>query len=124
MITRLDRSGRGTALWAEEITKRNANATREGRNMRVLLLRISVLSRRNCSWGAGTAEIEFRPPLGERRERDIKKAALEHEQEGYRQVLPMHEGEPNEIAKVNGKGQFGQRKHGLQWLVFAGPPRL
>src|ERR1700736_1390077 len=90
--------------------RKQQNASRRGRNMRVFLLRIRRLSRRNCcSSSASPTKGEFWPPRGQRAKRDIQKPALEHEQKGYREELPVNNREPDEIREIDSKTQFGER---------------
>src|SRR6267378_477755 len=107
MITRVERVGAGIVTpcrgQAHEI---RATARAEERNIRALLLRKRALSRGNWRGRAGSAEAEFRRPRQERRKGDIEEAALKHEQERYRQELPMSYCEPDEVAEIDGECQF------------------
>jgi hypothetical protein len=96
----------------------------EVRNIGVFLLKKRVLSRRNCSRAAGAAEVEFRPPRGERGKRDIEEAALEHEQEWYREELSVDDCEPDKVTEINGKCHFRNRQERFERSVFASAPGL
>src|SRR5215467_15489963 len=92
MTTRVERVGTGIETARALAIKADAQtvSTRaEERNIRAPLLKKTTLSRGNWRWRAGSAETEFRRPRQHRREGNIKKPALEHEQEGYRQELPV-----------------------------------
>src|SRR5260370_5581175 len=125
MMTRAERVVAGTVMAprgkAHEIS---ATTKTEERNIRALLLRKRVLSRGNWRSGAGSAEGEFRRPRQERRKGDIEKPALKHEQEWYRQELPVSNRKPDEVAEVDGEGQFCDRQRRFQRPRFATPPRL
>src|SRR6266853_4882852 len=125
MITRVERVGAGTVM-ARRGTAHKISATTktEERNIRALLLRKRVLSRGNWSSGAGSAEADSRRPRQERRKGDIEKPALKHEQEWYRQELPVGDREPDEVAEVDGEREFCDRQRRFQRPVFATPPRL
>src|SRR5213076_1381857 len=58
------------------------------------------------------------------RKGDIEKPALKHEQEWYRQELPVGDREPDKVAEVDGEGQFCDRQRRFQRPIFATPPRL
>src|SRR5213075_2941945 len=82
--------------------KRHSRGSR-GRNMRVFLLKILRLSRRNWSRRPGPGQAEFRPPRGHRAKRNIQKPTLEHEQKRYREELPMDQRKPNEVTEIKGE---------------------
>src|SRR6266704_3447813 len=125
MITRVERVGAGiVSAGRGKAHKIRATTRAEERNIRPLLLRKPVLSRGNWRGRAGSAEGEFRRPRQERRKGDIEEAALKHEQERYRQELPMSYCEPDEVAKIDREGQFCDRQCRFQRPVFATPPRL
>src|ERR1700737_2940947 len=105
MTTRLDKSATKAAR-GDEAQRTSVKIAREERNTRVLLLRKRVLSRGNCCRGAGPAKIKFRPPRREGGERNIEEPALEHEQERYRNVLPIDDGEPNEVGEIDCESHF------------------
>src|SRR5207248_691470 len=44
--------------------------------------------------------------------------------EWYRQELPVGDREPDEVAEVDGEGQFCDRQRRFQRPIFATPPRL
>src|SRR6266478_4860728 len=105
------RVGAGTVMArrgkAHEIS---ATTQTEERNIRPLLLRKRSLSRGDWRSGAGSTEGKFRRPRQERRKGDIEKPALKHEQERYRQELPVGNREPDKVAEVDREGQFCDRQ--------------
>src|SRR5438552_1112710 len=124
-MTRVERVGTGTVMArrgkAHEIS---ATTKTEKRNIRALITQKHALSRGNWRRRAGSAEADSRRPRQERRKGDIEKPALKHEQEWYRQELPVGDREPDEVAEVDGEGQFCDRKRRFQRPIFATPPRL
>src|SRR5436305_12085586 len=125
MTTRVERVGAGTVI-ARRGKAHEISATTETkeRNIRALLLRKRVLSRGNWRSGAGSAEADSRRPRQKRRKGNIEKPALKHEQEWYRQILPMSDREPDKISKIETEGQFGERQTRLKRAIFTLPPRL
>src|SRR5947199_5079451 len=112
MTTRVERVGAGTVTAARRGTAHKMSATTraEERNIRALILQKRVLSRGNWRRRAGSTKGEFRRPRQKRRKGDIEKPALKHEQERYRQELPVGNREPDKVAEVDGKGQFCDRQ--------------
>src|ERR1051326_2462453 len=126
MMTRVERFGAGMtgpALAIEAIEK-TARARMEERNIRALLLKKRVLSRGNWRGRSRTAKAESRRPRQKRRKRHIKEQALKHEQERYRQVLPVDNREPDEIGEVNAKAQLRDRQSRFDRAIFTRPPRF
>ncbi len=64
------------------------------------------------------------PPLRERRERDVEKTDLKHDQERERQILAVAESVANEIAEINREPDFDNGQERLQRHVTAGAPGL
>src|SRR5919109_68079 len=123
MTTRLGRSGDAAAK-SDEAQKPSPKTTSQARNIRVLWLRKRILSRRNWVRGAGATKVGPGPPGRQRRKRDIEEAALEHQQKGYRDELPMNNGEPDEVAEIDAKRHFRGRQKRFERPVFATAPRL
>src|SRR5260370_26374159 len=107
MTTRVERVGAGTVMArrgkAHEIS---ATTQTEERSIRAFLLRKLSLSRGNWRSGAGSTEGEFRRPRQERRKGDIEKPALKHEQESYRQELPVCNLEPDKVPEIADETPF------------------
>src|SRR5213596_2800989 len=106
MITRL--SGRKNS--ARSVLDRASSPITPVQSLSIccLLLKNSILSRGNCGCCPGTAsQINFRPPRSQRRERDIEKTSLKHEQEWHRKELAVDNGKTDEIGEVNGEPELG-----------------
>jgi hypothetical protein len=125
MTTRVERVGAGMVTARRgKAHKINTPTRAKERNIRALLLQKPALSRGNWRGRARSAESKFRRPRQERRKRDIEKAALKHEQEWYRQELPMSYCEPDEVAEIDRESHFGERQSRFQRAISTAPPRL
>ena len=99
------RLGAGTVrVLAAAAEAKTAKANAEERNIRALLLKNRALSRGNWRGRAISAKIKLRRPRQKRGERHIEKPGLKHEQERYRQKLPVAHSVPHEVAEINREG--------------------
>src|SRR5947208_17065373 len=111
MTTRVERVGAGTVTARSgKAHKISATTRAEERNIRALILQNRVLSRGNWRRRAGSTKGEFRRPRQERRKGAIEKPASKHEQERYRQELPIGNRDTDRVAEVAGKRKFSARR--------------
>src|SRR5207237_4254838 len=77
-----------------------------------------------CGRRRWTTKTDLGPASRQGREADVKKPALEHEQERNGEELSMDNCEPKEVGEINCESQLCEWERRFERSVFAGPPRL